>query len=89
VLEHGDDEEKTGGSYTEFDRINKGAGTEPAWVLEYERQERRAATEIRKRDMEERITRVRERERREKVAAKRVGGRPVKRRVDIMISDFG
>jgi hypothetical protein len=59
----------------------KAAGTEPAWVLEYERQERRAATEVRKREMEERIVRVREKERREKLAAKKAGARPVKRRV--------
>ena len=50
-------------------------------MLEYERQERRAATEIRKREMEEQIARVRERERREKLAAKKAGPRPVKRRV--------
>lgn len=56
-------------------------GTEPAWVLEYERQERRVATELRKREMEDRIARVREKERREKLAAKKLNGRPVKRRV--------
>ena len=63
-----------------------GSGTEPAWVLEYERQERRAATEVRKREMEERIVRVREKERREKLAAKKAGARPLKRRV---IPHFG
>jgi hypothetical protein len=56
-------------------------GNEPEWVLEYERQERRIATEVRKKEMEERISRVRERERREKLAAKKSGGRAVKRRV--------
>jgi hypothetical protein len=62
-----------------------GPGTEPAWVLEYERQERRAATEVRKREMEERIVRVREKEKREKIAAKKAGARPVKRRVTSQI----
>lgn len=61
-------------------------GAEPEWVLEYERQERRAATEIRKREMEERIARVREKERREKLAAKGVNGRPAKRRVLQLVS---
>jgi hypothetical protein len=56
-------------------------GNEPAWVVEYERQERRVAMEVRKREMEGRIARVRERERREKVAAKKVNGRVIKRRV--------
>ena len=56
-------------------------GTEPAWVLEFERQERRVATELRKREMEERIARVREKERKERLAAKKLNGRPVKRRV--------
>jgi hypothetical protein len=56
-------------------------GNEPEWVLEYERQERRIATEVRKKEMEERISRVRERERKEKIAAKRGSGRAVKRRV--------
>ena len=50
-------------------------------MLEYERQERRAATELRKKEMEERLARVRERERREKLAAKKMNGRVVKRRV--------
>ena len=50
-------------------------------MLDYERQERRAATEKRKREMEERIARVREKERREKLAAKKASSRPVKRRV--------
>ena len=49
--------------------------------MEYERQERRNATELRKREMEERIARVREKERKEKLAAKKAGVRPVKRRV--------
>lgn len=49
-------------------------------MLEYERQERRIATEIRKREMEERIFRAREKERVEKLAAKKDSGR-VKRRV--------
>jgi hypothetical protein len=56
-------------------------GAEPAWVLEYERQERRSATELRKREMEERIARIREKERREKLAAKKANARPVKRKV--------
>lgn len=54
---------------------------EPEWVLEYEREERRIATEVRKRDMEERIARVREKERREKLAVKKSNGRTTKRRV--------
>jgi chromosome transmission fidelity protein 1 len=54
---------------------------EPEWVLEYEREERRIATEVRKRDMEERIARVREKERRDKFAAKKGNGRTTKRRV--------
>ena len=39
------------------------------------------ATELRKRQMEERIARVREKERREKLAAKKSLGRPRKRQV--------
>lgn len=50
-------------------------------MLEYERQERRTATELRKKEMEERIVRVREKERKEKLAAKKMNGRAVKRRV--------
>ena len=80
VLEHGDDEDIAGGIYT-YLRWFRGLGTEPAWVLEYERQERRAATEARKREMEERIMRVREKERKEKLSAKKAGPRPIKRRV--------
>ena len=60
---------------------NRKSGNEPSWVLEYERQERRKATEMRKREMEERIARLREKERREKLAAKRMNGRVVKKRV--------
>ena len=41
---------------------------EPEWVLEYERQERRTATELRKREMEERIDRVRQKEKNRKKA---------------------
>ena len=50
-------------------------------MLEYERQERRNATELRKKEMEERIARVREKERREKLAAKKMSGRVIKRKV--------
>ena len=50
-------------------------------MLEYELQERRVATEIRKREMEERIARVREREKKEKAAAKKETARVFKRRV--------
>jgi hypothetical protein len=51
--------------------------------LEYERNERRIATEVRKKEMEIRIARIREKERREKLAAKKqtANGRVVKRRV--------
>ena len=56
-------------------------GSEPGWVLEYDRQQRRAATETRKREMEERIARVREKERKEKLAARNADARPAKRRV--------
>jgi hypothetical protein len=56
-------------------------GNEPEWVLEFERQERRAGTEVRKREMEERIARVREKERREKVAVKKGLDRVTKKRV--------
>ena len=59
------------------------SGNEPSWVLEYERQERRKATEVRKREMEERIARLREKERREKLAAKKLNGRVVKKRVSL------
>jgi hypothetical protein len=54
---------------------------EPAWVIEYERQERKDATEKRKREMEARITLIRERERREKIALKKGVVRGNKRRV--------
>jgi hypothetical protein len=56
-------------------------GNEPEWVLEFERQERRGATEVRKREMEERIARVREKERREKLAVKKGLDRVAKKRV--------
>jgi hypothetical protein len=56
-------------------------GNEPDWVVEYERQERRLGMENRKKEMEERIARVRERERREKLAMKKENGRVIKRRV--------
>ena len=56
-------------------------GNEPEWVLEFERQERRAGTEVRKREMEERIARVREKERREKLAVKKGLDRVTKKRV--------
>ena len=36
-------------------------GNEPEWVLEFERQERRVATEMRKREMEERTVSLRTR----------------------------
>ena len=64
---------------------NGKSGNEPSWVLEYERQERRKATEVRKREMEERIARLREKERREKLAAKKMNGRVVKKRVSLRL----
>jgi chromosome transmission fidelity protein 1 len=77
VLEHGDEETRERGwSCWSFD-----VDDEPEWVLEYERQERRAATEVRKREMEERILRVREQERQEKLAVKKGVVRAVKRQV--------
>ena len=79
ILEHGDEEVKDEGSLRWRDGLS--LGTEPAWVLEYERQERRVATELRNREMEERIARIRDKERREKLSAKKLNGRPVKRRV--------
>jgi len=81
ILEHGDEEVKDEGSLRWRDGLS--LGTEPAWVLEYERQERRVATELRNREMEERIARIREKERREKLSAKKLNGRPVKRRVSL------
>lgn len=56
-------------------------GNEPEWVLEFERQERRVATEMRKREMEERIARVRAKERKEKLAVKKGLGQVTKKRV--------
>ena len=56
-------------------------GNEPEWVLEFERQERRVATEMRKREMEERISRVRAKERKEKLAVKKGLGQVTKKRV--------
>ena len=61
-------------------------GNEPEWVLEFERQERRVATEMRKREMEERIARVREKERKEKLAVKKGPGQVTKRRVLSQVS---
>jgi hypothetical protein len=49
--------------------------------LEFERQERRNATEVRKQEMEARIARVRERERREKLAVKKGLDRALKKKV--------
>jgi chromosome transmission fidelity protein 1 len=56
-------------------------GNEPEWVLEFERQERRVATEMRKREMEGRIARVREKERKDKLAVKKGLGQVTKKRV--------
>ena len=68
ILEHGDESEAE-------------KGNEPAWVLEHERQERKVTMEASKKEMEERIARIRERERREKLAAKKENGRVIKKRV--------
>jgi chromosome transmission fidelity protein 1 len=77
VLEHGDDENTKTGLVLTLVTV----GNEPEWVLEYERHERRIATEVRKKEMEERIARIRERERREKLAARKMNGKVIKRRV--------
>jgi hypothetical protein len=86
VLEHGEDKGNENGMicFREWVRVVDWLfilGNEPEWVLEFERQERRAATEMRKREMEERIARVRAKERKEKLAVKKGLGQVNKKRV--------
>jgi hypothetical protein len=79
VLENGED--NTNGNGMSLCALVLRLGNEPEWVLEFERQERRVATEMRKREMEERIARVREKERKDKLAVKKGLGQVTKKRV--------